>query len=102
MHDSVHCAGGSWPLTDDWGPGGAASCTNGLPLSCPQRRAVRMAAADQSLLHMSADGSSHLPERGPRVERAVAERVERELKECLDHAAEGLHWVGPDGTILWA
>jgi len=24
------------------------------------------------------------------------------LKQCLDHAAEGLHWVGSDGTILWA
>jgi PAS domain S-box-containing protein len=32
----------------------------------------------------------------------VAELVERELKQCLDHAAEGIHWVAPDGTILWA
>jgi PAS domain S-box-containing protein len=32
----------------------------------------------------------------------VAELVERELRRCLDHAAEGLHFVGPDGTILWA
>src|SRR3954462_15886036 len=32
----------------------------------------------------------------------IAEVVDRELKACLDHAAEGLHWVGPDGTILWA
>ena len=32
----------------------------------------------------------------------VAEVVDRELKACLDHAAEGLHFVGPDGTILWA
>jgi hypothetical protein len=27
-------------------------------------------------------------------------RVDEELKRCLDHAAEGLHWVGPDGTML--
>ena len=33
---------------------------------------------------------------------ALAERVDEHLKRCLDHAAEGLHWVGPDGTILWA
>ena len=32
----------------------------------------------------------------------LAERVDQELKRCLDHAAEGLHWVGPDGIILWA
>lgn len=32
----------------------------------------------------------------------IAEVVDRELKACLDHAAEGLHFVGSDGTILWA
>src|SRR5687767_14032300 len=26
----------------------------------------------------------------------------RELADFLAHAAVGLHWVGPDGTILWA
>jgi PAS domain S-box-containing protein len=36
------------------------------------------------------------------VSFSIAEVVDRELKACLDHAAEGLHWVGPDGTILWA
>jgi PAS domain S-box-containing protein len=51
---------------------------------------------------MSADRSHPLPPRNPAVAREVAELVERELKHCLDHAAEGLHWVGPDGTILWA
>jgi len=37
-----------------------------------------------------------------RTELPFAERVDQRLKECLEHAAEGLHWVGPDGTILWA
>jgi PAS domain S-box-containing protein len=36
------------------------------------------------------------------LETRIAERVDQELKECLDHCAEGLHWGGPDGTILWA
>jgi len=36
------------------------------------------------------------------LEQQIADRVDQELKRCLDHAAEGLHWVGPDGTILWA
>src|SRR3954470_18394629 len=36
------------------------------------------------------------------LEKQIAELVDRELKACLEHAAEGLHWVGPDGTILWA
>jgi PAS domain S-box-containing protein len=35
-------------------------------------------------------------------ESRIAELVDRELKQCLDNAAEGLHWVGRDGTILWA
>jgi PAS domain S-box-containing protein len=35
-------------------------------------------------------------------EKTVADLVDRELKQCLNHAAEGIHWVAPDGTILWA
>ncbi len=42
------------------------------------------------------------PDPLPALERQLVERVEQELQRCLDHAAEGLHWVGPDGTILWA
>jgi len=38
----------------------------------------------------------------PDIAREIAAGVDRELKRCLEHAAEGLHWVGPDGTILWA
>ncbi|MCA1586549.1 MAG: PAS domain S-box protein [Acidobacteria bacterium] len=41
------------------------------------------------------------PADGP-LDPEVAARVDEQLKWCLDHAAEGLHWVGPDGTILWA
>jgi PAS domain S-box-containing protein len=29
-------------------------------------------------------------------------QAEQEFAEFLDHAPMGLHWVGPDGTILWA
>jgi PAS domain S-box-containing protein len=29
-------------------------------------------------------------------------KVERELKDFVDNATIGLHWVGPDGAILWA
>ena len=51
---------------------------------------------------MSADPSIPLRHHAPPLRAEVAELVERELKQCLEHAAEGLHWVGPDGTILWA
>src|SRR3954453_13603420 len=27
---------------------------------------------------------------------------ERDLRDFLDNASLGLHWVGPDGRILWA
>jgi PAS domain S-box-containing protein len=36
-----------------------------------------------------------------RVEREL-QRSQEELRDFLDNASEGLHWVGPDGTILWA
>jgi PAS domain S-box-containing protein len=29
-------------------------------------------------------------------------RSERHLRDLLDNAAEGIHWVGPGGVILWA
>ncbi|HXN75563.1 MAG TPA: ATP-binding protein, partial [Gemmatimonadaceae bacterium] len=29
-------------------------------------------------------------------------RSERELKDFIENAPIGLHWVGPDGTVLWA
>ena len=53
---------------------------------------------------MSAHRSDSAEPPDPRssLEQIIAERVDQELKQCLDHAAEGLHWVGPDGTILWA
>ena len=35
------------------------------------------------------------------VERALAQR-ERELADFFDNATEGMHKVGPDGTVLWA
>ena len=28
--------------------------------------------------------------------------AEQELKHFVENASEGLHWVGPDGTVLWA
>jgi PAS domain S-box-containing protein len=45
---------------------------------------------------------TELARSSPSLGAAIAEVVDRELKACLDHAAEGLHFVGPDGTILWA
>ena len=33
---------------------------------------------------------------------AVLRAQERDLQDFVDNATEGLHWVGPDGVILWA
>lgn len=52
---------------------------------------------------MSANRPEHTgPEPPSSLEEIIAARVDQELKQILDHAAEGLHWVGQDGTILWA
>jgi PAS domain S-box-containing protein len=32
----------------------------------------------------------------------VARRTEQEFREFVENASVGMHWVGPDGTILWA
>jgi chemotaxis family two-component system sensor kinase Cph1 len=34
--------------------------------------------------------------------RMKADQISEELRAFLDNATEGLHWVGEDGTILWA
>jgi PAS domain S-box-containing protein len=36
------------------------------------------------------------------VSALVARQVEQEFKRSLNHAAEGIHWIGADGVILWA
>jgi two-component system CheB/CheR fusion protein len=32
----------------------------------------------------------------------IAHRAQQELREFVDNASVGMHWVGPDGIILWA
>lgn len=39
---------------------------------------------------------------GERKIRIYAEAIKAELEEFVNNATEGLHWVGPDGKILWA
>ena len=53
-------------------------------------------------MNANRSAESEAPQVPASLEAMIAERVEHELKQCLDRAAEGLHWVGPDGTILWA
>jgi hypothetical protein len=36
------------------------------------------------------------------AEVAKLRSQEQELRDCIDNAAMPMHWVGPDGTILWA
>ncbi len=45
-----------------------------------------------------------MPERSPEESDTLEElrRRERELADFIENASVGLHWVGADGTILWA
>jgi PAS domain S-box-containing protein len=36
------------------------------------------------------------------TDREFAQQVEDALKQTLEQVAEAVHWVGPDGVILWA
>ncbi len=63
----------------------------------------RFRSADPSLVEMMATVAGSL---GQFMERKAAEdelrRSEQELADFFDSATIGLHWVGPDGTILRA
>ena len=37
-----------------------------------------------------------------RASEQALRRSESDLRDFVEHAAIGLHWVGPDGVILWA
>ena len=37
-----------------------------------------------------------------RASEEALRRSEEELKDFVENAAEGLHWVGPDGVVQWA
>jgi PAS domain S-box-containing protein len=62
-----------------------------------------LAEPDADLLEMMDTIGAHF---GQFLERREAEerlrRSQRELADFVENATVGLHWVGPDGTILWA
>jgi PAS domain S-box-containing protein len=37
-----------------------------------------------------------------RIAEETVRRSEQDLKDFLENAAEGMHWVGPDGIVIWA
>ena len=49
-------------------------------------------------------GGPGLPRRhrAPGRPRKLLRRKEAELRDFVENATVGLHWVGPDGIILWA
>ena len=49
---------------------------------------------------MDSDRSRHPPQHQPLEE--LQHWNPQELADFLAHAAVGLHWIGPEGTILWA
>src|SRR5205807_6065465 len=63
----------------------------------------RTRAADADLLEMMGTVAGGV---GQFIERKAAEdelrRSEQELADFFENATVGLHWVGPDGTILRA
>jgi PAS domain S-box-containing protein len=62
----------------------------------PGRRLAEVARLQQKARSLEAEVAHRAA-----AEKALARR-ERELSDFFDNATEGLHSVGPDGTILWA
>jgi PAS domain S-box-containing protein len=65
-----------------------------------ERRAQSLEAEVEHRRMLEAALRSALAERA-RVENAMRE-TEQELRDFLENAVDGMHWVGPDGRILWA
>lgn len=55
---------------------------------------------DRLLLRVAANQASLAVRSAGRF--AEQQRAEQELRDFVDNATVSLHWVGPDGTILWA
>ena len=51
---------------------------------------------------MAADDVIHERSREELNSLEELRRRERELSDFIENASMGLHWVGADGTILWA
>jgi PAS domain S-box-containing protein len=67
----------------------------------PSAREENISAADLAVLRQKARALD--PEIARRTDAERTARDERnEFREFVENAAEGLHKVGPDGTILWA
>ena len=65
-------------------------------LTCPDERLAAISQLQQKARTL------HNEVRERRATQRALARRERELSDFLESALEGLHKVGPDGTILWA
>jgi PAS domain S-box-containing protein len=64
--------------------------------TCPQDQERQVAALQQRAAALEGEIAQR-----KQTEEALRQR-DRELTDFLENATEGLHWVGPDGIILWA
>ena len=69
--------------------------------SYPREADLDFRLAEISRLQQRARALEHEIERRKQAEQALR-ASEQELVDFFENAAEGLHRVGPDGTILWA
>ncbi len=68
---------------------------------CPSGISPWLGAADRVLFFIALVCTTVLL-RKLIVQREALRRNEEELRDFLEGASEGIRWVGPDGTILWA
>ena len=72
-----------------------------MPTEAVPLRDADALAREVAALQQRAAALEHEVARSHKLEQALRAR-ERELRDFVDHATVGMHWVGPDGTILWA
>ena len=87
-------------------PSSSATCAPSTPASIPAESYAALAEPDDRLRAIAV-----LQQKAQSLEAEIAERKraeqelrrkEAELRDFFENAVVGLHWVGPDGTILWA
>ncbi|HJT16002.1 MAG TPA: MEDS domain-containing protein, partial [Thermoanaerobaculia bacterium] len=68
---------------------------------CRVHNEIEHAPTSPQSLHVELEHRKQL-EKALREALTARRQAERDLRDFVENAPLGLHWVGPDGTILWA
>src|SRR5690242_17109881 len=83
---------------ESWHEGGEDERLRQVSMLQQRARALETEIAHRKQLEEALRAALH----DLRASEEALRRSEEELKDFVENAAEGLHWVGPDGIVQWA